>query len=339
MLRSGTEGSCRRTLALMLDPGDGQMVRTRAAHRVVQRDGVGDICCAEADPLKDKRHERLEVDTRIALPWDTQVLSAGGPLGLGYHRGERLAGIDVAGAILVTDKPAPPSVAFEHRQQIGPARLGATGGPAAPRRADLGDGVPGRDVNDRGPVGGAAVAQSADIQRRGQDAAHCEQRQAEPGCDLPVREAFQGQGERMFGHLDPLWIDFDELALVAPEAKRWATTRVALGGELGREALLDPAAMTAQPGLGRLRQIDQLIPVPLATAEDLLVAEPDRHARRMKLVFEDVECLTEIALPAIDVGGDEKAVGASLSRRDRLAHGLVQIDGRPGASNAELDAG
>jgi len=55
----------------------------------------------------------------------------------------------------------------------------------------------------------------------------------------------------------------------------------------------------------------------------------------MKLVFEDVECLTEIALPAIDVGHHQDVVGSSLSRRDRFAHRPMKVDGRAGAGDAE----
>jgi hypothetical protein len=59
----------------------------------------------------------------------------------------------------------------------------------------------------------------------------------------------------------------------------------------------------------------------------------------MKLVVEDVERLTQVALPAIDVGHDQHVVGAGLSSGDRLAHRLVQIHGRAGAGDAELDPG
>ena len=105
----------------------------------------------------------------------------------------------MAVAILVADQAASTGLAFEHRQQIGPARLGSAWGPPAAGGPDLGDRVPGRDVDHRRPVGGTAVAESADVQRRGQDAAHGEERQAEPGRDLPVREALQGQAEGTLG--------------------------------------------------------------------------------------------------------------------------------------------
>jgi hypothetical protein len=82
---------------------------------VVERDGSGDVGCAEADAFEDQRHERLKVDPRVALPRDTGVLPAGGPLGLRRHGPERFAGIDVAVAILVTDQATPAGFAFQHR--------------------------------------------------------------------------------------------------------------------------------------------------------------------------------------------------------------------------------
>ena len=153
-----------------------------------------------------------------------------------------------------------------------------------------------------------------------------------------VRRSRARVNARLAG-LDPLWIDLDDLVLVAPEAKGRTATRVALRRELGREALLDPAAVAAQPGLGRLGQIDELIPVALATREDLLVAEPDRHSRRMKLVFEDVEGLTQVALPAIDVGRPRgrRRRRPEPPRSPRASSG--EVHGRAGAGDAELDAG
>jgi len=58
----------------------------------------------------------------------------------------------------------------------------------------------------------------------------------------------------------------------------------------------------------------------------------------MKLVVEDVERLTQVALPAIDVGHHEDVVRAGLGSGDRLAHGPVQVHSRAGAGDAELDA-
>src|SRR5450759_3694461 len=101
-------------LALMSNPRQCQGVGTRPAQRVVQRDRGRDVGCAEADPFKDKRHKRLEVDPWVALTRDTQVLSTGRPLWLWRHSPEGLACIDVAVAILVADEPAPTCRAFEH---------------------------------------------------------------------------------------------------------------------------------------------------------------------------------------------------------------------------------
>ena len=61
-------------------------------------------------------------------------------------------------------------------------------------------------------------------------------------------------------------IGLDELARVAPETEGRAATRVALQGQLRGETLLDPPPMAAQPGLRRLGQVDELIPVALAVS-------------------------------------------------------------------------
>ena len=133
-------------------------------------------------------------------------------------------------------------------------------------------------------------------------------------------------------------IGLDEFRRVASEAEGWAATRVALRGELRRQPLLHAPAVATQPGLGRLGQIHELIPVPLAAAQELLVAEPDRHARRMEIVLQHVECLAEVALPAVDVGGHEHLVGARPPRLDRLAHRAVAVHRGARARHAERES-
>ena len=85
---------------------------------------------AQADPFQDERHDRLVLVAPVALARDPRVAPADrAARWSGGH--ERRARLEVAVAVLVTDEPTAAGGALEHRQGIGPARLGP------PRRAAL----------------------------------------------------------------------------------------------------------------------------------------------------------------------------------------------------------
>jgi hypothetical protein len=80
-----------------------------------------------------------------------------------------------------------------------------------------------------------------------------------------------------------------ELALVAAEAVRCVTARIAFHRELGREPFSDALPVKAEPGLSGLGSVDELVPGSLVGAQDLLVAEPDDDTDGVETVLEQIE--------------------------------------------------
>src|ERR1700690_3290198 len=89
-------------------------------------------------------------------------------------------------------------------------------------------------------MGLAAIAESADVQRRGQYTTDGEQRDADELGDLAVWHAHRRQLEHPSHGLDQLGVRLDELGIVAPEAEWREPARIGLLGPFARVALPDP---------------------------------------------------------------------------------------------------
>ncbi len=87
---------------------------------------------------------------------------------------------------------------------------------------------------------------------------------------------------------------------------------IALLDELGGIALLDPTGEAPAVALGVLGLVDELVPMALGRGQDLLIAEIDRDAGRMKGVLEELERSAEVALPARDIADEEDIEVAAL---------------------------
>jgi len=207
---------------------------------------------------------------------------------------EGVARLEVAVASRVADQVPAAGGAVELRQGVGPAlrRLAVAGPPAGPDRLDL---LPQRRRHERRPVAALAGPQSPGVQRRGEHPPDGEEREAAGGRDGAVRQTGGRKLERPAHERQRVRVSLEELRRrVAPEAERRVAARVALRGELRRVALADPPAVLAQPGLGRLRLVDQLVPVPLVRREDLLVAEPHGDAPGCSWVHKGLEDTTQV---------------------------------------------
>ncbi len=140
-----------RAFALLLDPGQAQLVGLRPSSTAIRTRSGLDVARAQADPLQHERHVRLVLVAPVALARDPRVASADrAARRSGRH--ERRARLEVAVAVLVADEPAAAGGTLEHREGIGPARLGPPGRAAVAGGAQVRHPAPRLPVDDRVPV-------------------------------------------------------------------------------------------------------------------------------------------------------------------------------------------
>lgn len=196
---------------------------------------------------------------------------------------ECLARFEVAVAVLVADEATAAGRTFEHRQGIGPSRLGSAWRAPVAGGPQVRDALPRLVVDDAIPFSHRAVAQSTAVEGRGEDAPDGVEAEPEAPCHLPIRQPGRGELVRPDGRPDPLGVDLDDLGVPGPaEAERRMATRVAVRLALGRIPGPDVAALLPGVDLGRLALVDEALPVGGITGEDPVVADVHDDAVAME---------------------------------------------------------
>lgn len=90
--------------------------------------------------------------------------------------------------------------------------------------------------------------------------------------------------------------------------------------ELRGVAVRDPLGQAAAIPFGRGGLSHELVPVVRIVAQDPPIAHHERHACRVQPIFKQLECPSEVALPAVGVPGQEEVKSPGTRLDEHLRH-------------------